>query len=103
MQEKGRWNLNSSGSSLIPSSPWSPINSSLQKQMILIPFSTTAILAPLPLQTIFPVLMITFPLFLMSADFPRKKKKSYHTAEGAVCYVKQILICIIVAPISVLA
>lgn len=44
-----------------------------------------------------------FPLFLMSADFPRTKKKSYHTAEGAICYIKQILICIIVAPISVLA
>ena len=71
--------------------------------MILIPFSTTTILAPLPLQTIFPVLIITFPLFLMSAEFPRTKKKSYHTAEGAICYIKQILICIIVAPISVLA
>lgn len=37
--------------------------------------STTAVLAPLPLQTIFPVLIITFPLFLKSADFPRKKKE----------------------------
>lgn len=50
--------------------------------MILIPFSTTAILALWHLQTIFPMVIITFPLFPMSVYFQRKKK-SRNTAKEA--------------------
>lgn len=82
-QEKGWWNLNSSGNSLIPSSPWSPINSTVGNiKWFWFPFPQLLFWLLWHLQTIFPMVIITFPLFPFSVYFQRKKK-SHNTAKEA--------------------